>query len=219
MSELVQVIREELGDEGLDSEDVDVKRVMQIMSNYQSNASDWQRYAHFDKYKYTRNLVDNGNGQYNLLVLCWGEGQQSPIHDHAGSHCIVKMLDGKLTESQYHWPEELDESKLHRDSHNSKPMSLRKKSVCERDEVTYISDTIGLHRVSNDSPVKKAVSLHLYTPPIKVCNTFCEDTSVARKSGNCVFYSINGEGVSHHGIRKNLAGHREVANTMVTPSA
>ncbi|ORY00569.1 cysteine dioxygenase type I, partial [Basidiobolus meristosporus CBS 931.73] len=192
MAELVQVIREELGDDGLDSENVDVKRVMQIMSNYQSNASDWQRYALFDKYKYTRNLVDDGNGQFNLLVLCWGEGQQSPIHDHAGSHCVMKILDGELTESQYHWPENFDESKLHGDSHNSKPMSLLQKSVYERDEVTYISDKIGLHRVSNDSPVKKAISLHLYTPPIKSCNTFCEDTSVARKSGNCVFHSIHG---------------------------
>ena len=25
--------------------------------------------------RYTRNLVDEGNGKYNLIVLCWGEGQ------------------------------------------------------------------------------------------------------------------------------------------------
>ena len=24
--------------------------------------------------RYTRNLVDEGNGRYNLIVLCWGEG-------------------------------------------------------------------------------------------------------------------------------------------------
>lgn len=25
--------------------------------------------------RYTRNLVDEGNGKFNLIVLCWGEGQ------------------------------------------------------------------------------------------------------------------------------------------------
>ena len=26
-------------------------------------------------FRYTRNLVDEGNGKFNLIVLCWGEGQ------------------------------------------------------------------------------------------------------------------------------------------------
>ena len=25
--------------------------------------------------RYTRNLVDEGNGRYNLIVLCWPEGK------------------------------------------------------------------------------------------------------------------------------------------------
>ena len=25
--------------------------------------------------RYTRNLVEEGNDQFNLIVLCWGEGQ------------------------------------------------------------------------------------------------------------------------------------------------
>jgi len=41
----------------------------------QSNPADWKKYANFDPYKYTRNLVDDGNGKFNLLVLAWGEGQ------------------------------------------------------------------------------------------------------------------------------------------------
>ncbi|EGV95512.1 Autophagy-related protein 12 [Cricetulus griseus] len=24
--------------------------------------------------RYTRNLVDQGNGKFNLMILCWGEG-------------------------------------------------------------------------------------------------------------------------------------------------
>lgn len=56
-------------------------------------------------FRYTRNLVDSGNGKYNLMILCWGEGHGSAIHDHANSHCFMKMLQGSLEEIRYAWPE------------------------------------------------------------------------------------------------------------------
>ena len=37
------------------------------------------------------------------------------------------------------------------------------------DEVTYMSDELGLHRVENTSHSDKAVSLHLYSPPFNSC--------------------------------------------------
>lgn len=54
--------------------------------------------------RYTRNLVDNGNGKYNLMAVCWGEGHGSAIHDHANSHCFMKMLRGSLEEIRFDWP-------------------------------------------------------------------------------------------------------------------
>lgn len=54
--------------------------------------------------RYTRNLVDDGNGKFNLLILCWGEGHGSPIHDHADSHCFMKILEGSLSEVRFTWP-------------------------------------------------------------------------------------------------------------------
>lgn len=76
------------------------------MEAYQSNQSDWSHYAYYDRHRYTRNLIDNGNGHFNLILLCWGQTQQSPIHDHSNSHCMMKMLAGQLVETQYSWPEE-----------------------------------------------------------------------------------------------------------------
>lgn len=49
--------------------------------------------------------MDDGNGKYNLMLLCWGEGQASGIHDHANSHCFMKMLKGSLEEIRYSWPQ------------------------------------------------------------------------------------------------------------------
>jgi len=54
--------------------------------------------------RYTRNLVDAGNGRFNLLILCWGKSHGSSIHDHSNAHCFVKVLDGQLKETLFDWP-------------------------------------------------------------------------------------------------------------------
>lgn len=65
-------------------------------------------------------MVDKGNGKYNLMALCWGEGHGSAIHDHADAHCFMKMLQGELQEIRFAWPttdgeplQEISRSKLH----------------------------------------------------------------------------------------------------------
>jgi cysteine dioxygenase len=34
-------------------------------------------------------------------VLCWRAGRRSPIHDHCGSSCAVRVLDGVATETAF----------------------------------------------------------------------------------------------------------------------
>jgi cysteine dioxygenase len=48
--------------------------------------------------------VDDGNGKFNLMILCWGEGHGSPVHDHADAHCFMKILQGSLSEVRFAWP-------------------------------------------------------------------------------------------------------------------
>lgn len=44
------------------------------------------------------------------MIICWNEGQSSTIHDHADSHCFMKVLKGSLTEIKYCWPGDNSES-------------------------------------------------------------------------------------------------------------
>jgi cysteine dioxygenase len=44
------------------------------------------------------------------MILCWNEGQTSAIHDHADSHCFMKVLKGGLTEVKYLMPDQNDTS-------------------------------------------------------------------------------------------------------------
>lgn len=46
------------------------------------------------------------------MILCWNEGQSSAIHDHADSHCFMKVLKGGLSEIKYSWPQEQSEPAL-----------------------------------------------------------------------------------------------------------
>src|SRR5262249_27648499 len=56
------------------------------------------QHIHFTDGRYARNLVRSGK-YYHLWVLCWKNGQRSPIHDHLGSSCAVKVLRGTATET------------------------------------------------------------------------------------------------------------------------
>uniref|UniRef100_A0AC34Q6H6 Cysteine dioxygenase n=1 Tax=Panagrolaimus sp. JU765 TaxID=591449 RepID=A0AC34Q6H6_9BILA len=145
--------------------EVDTDTVKDLLAQYQSNPRDWQEYVTFDPHKYTRNLVDTGNGKYNLIVLCWGPGMSSSIHDHSNSHCFVKMLEGTLLETQYDWPEQ---------EPAEQPLCKLAENYCDKDGVSYIHDNIGLHRMENPSHSNPAISLHLYSPPYDLCRTFDE---------------------------------------------
>lgn len=53
----------------------------------------------------------------------------------------------------------------------------------------YAADTIGLHRVENHTHTDPAISLHLYCPPIEVCQSFEERTGVSHKCRVTFFHS------------------------------
>ena len=164
-----------------ESNSVNVELIHYVMQSYKSKPIEWKKYAKFDRYRYTRNLVDNGNGKYNLMILCWGEGHGSAIHDHANSHCFMKMLDGSLEEIRFAWPEKEGE----------KLKEIRRTRLATND-VCYINDSMGLHRMENPSHVDGAISLHLYCPPYDKCTVFNQNTGQTSTS-TVTFWSMYGK--------------------------
>jgi len=159
-----------------DADRVNVEYVKALMAAYKSNPQDWKQYAKFDDFRYTRNLVDTGNGKFNLIALCWGEGNGSSIHDHMNSHCFMKILQGELVETKFSWPTTSPTDFDRFDDAEAGPMVQTGVETYKKDMVTYINDTLGLHRVENVSHTDKAVSLHLYSPPFEECHTFDQRT-------------------------------------------
>uniref|UniRef100_A0A1I7YZ71 Cysteine dioxygenase n=1 Tax=Steinernema glaseri TaxID=37863 RepID=A0A1I7YZ71_9BILA len=175
------------------SEDhINTVEVRSVLSAYKSNPADWKKYAKFDPFKYTRNLVDEGNGKYNLIVLCWGPGMGSSVHDHTDAHCFVKILQGELTETRYNWPASEDEEA---------PLLECGSDTYHTNEVTYMSDQLGLHRMENLNHSDGCISLHLYIPPFKHCQVFDERTGHKTKS-LVTFYTKYGNKVDYKGSKE-----------------
>jgi cysteine dioxygenase len=59
-----------------------------------------EKYVQFSPERYRRNLFRAGPA-YHALVLCWRNGQRSPIYDHRGSSCGVRVLRGEATETVF----------------------------------------------------------------------------------------------------------------------
>ncbi|CAK7903826.1 cysteine dioxygenase Cdg1p [[Candida] anglica] len=154
--ELIQKLKDILGpNKGISSEDVDIEKVKQVMEEYESDESEWGQFAlHDDSRNYSRNGIVDINGNANLLILVWSPGKSSAIHDHANAHCCMKILKGELCESLYNVPD-----------HEGDELQPKRVTPLKENVVGYISDDIGLHKISNNLTDRVSVSLHLYTPP------------------------------------------------------
>lgn len=177
---------------------VDVDEVRRVLDAYESDPNDWKKFTYYDMNRYKRNLIDE-DFNYNVMTLGWGPGVTSCIHDHAGAHCFMKTLDGELLESRYAWPDkERADATAHFDNsdeeneENEGVMQSIGKTRMAKNDVLYINDEVGLHRVGNPNKTQTAASLHVYVPAYRKCKAFDARTGKAREC-NLTFYSRKGQ--------------------------
>ncbi|KAJ1823107.1 hypothetical protein LPJ56_000443 [Coemansia sp. RSA 2599] len=195
-----------MGNQALGDDLKTVRKVKQLMQAYASQSQDWVQHAvYHEGTRYTRNLVDDGNGKYNLLILVWGENQSSPIHDHAGSHCMMKLLAGELNEDLFAWPKQAESG--------ATELNLKRTAALKTNSVAYMHDNIGLHRIANTSSTQKAVSLHLYSPPYQMCKSFNEKTGASVQS-SCAAERLTKLGDESLGLRQPSSMHPHSVTTI-----
>lgn len=105
---------------------------------------------------YTRNCIFE-NEKFELILICWEKNQKTPIHDHDGEECWVKVIDGTLKETLY--------------KQESSGLTQIKSTISVKGTISYMIDFMGYHKLENISG-HRAMSLHLYAKPIKKCNVF-----------------------------------------------
>jgi len=123
-------------------------------------------FAEFGAKTYRRNLVHAGPA-FQALILCWRAGQRSPLHDHRGSSCGVKVVKGAATETFF---ERTPEGLVYATGSRVLPEG----AVCG-------SQDDDIHQVSNlQCGGADLVTLHVYSPPLLNMRIYSlTDTTVA----------------------------------------
>lgn len=68
----------------------------------------------------------------------------------------LKILQGTLKETLYDWPD----APVSRTS----PLNIRRETLLHENDAAYMSDKLGLHKISNPDPHRPAISLHRMHP-------------------------------------------------------
>jgi cysteine dioxygenase len=104
--------------------------------------------------------------RFELLLLNWGRGSASDIHDHGGQHCWLAVVDGFLELENY---ERVDDG-----SREGRAQIVRRDStILEIGQLDLRSAPSEIHRVSNAGG-RSAVSLHVYARPLRTFGVYDE---------------------------------------------
>ncbi|MCC6360899.1 MAG: cysteine dioxygenase family protein [Phycisphaerales bacterium] len=143
--------------------------------------ADVRPFANFGPHTYQRNLMHSGPA-YSALILCWRSGQRSPIHDHFGSSCGVKVIKGTARETYF-------DRTPHGYVYATSARDLPEGGVCG-------SQDDDMHEVANlQPPGRDLITLHVYSPPLTQMHTYSLDSTVRRLFNDPVHSVCDGAGI------------------------
>lgn len=148
-------------------EPIPLELLEQRLGELEGVMEDVHPFVRFGADRYQRNLMHKGPA-YHALILCWSSGQRSPIHDHQGSACGVRVLQGVATETLF----------------ERNPAGLVHPTTSLERHVGGVTGSFDsdIHQISNlQPPGEDLVTLHVYSPPLIVMNTHSlTDTHVSK---------------------------------------
>jgi len=129
----------------------DRETILTLLQDSPVQPQDMIEACKFDQVRYARNVLAKSQW-YELVVICWRSGQSSPIHDHLGTVCGVRVVDGIATETTYR---EVGGNRVH--------------AVARREfgpgKVLISCDT-DIHLITNEVADRGLITLHLYSPAL-----------------------------------------------------
>lgn len=101
---------------------------------------------------------------YSVVVMAWGPGQGTPLHDHSGLWCVEGVWQGALDIVQYELLAQDGERFRFRAAGGVHAGSGSAGSLIPPHEY---------HTIRNASADDLAVSMHVYQAPLDTCSRFC----------------------------------------------
>lgn len=115
--------------------------------------------------RYTRRLVYRDD-RFQLILLGWGVGQVTPVHDHAGQRCWMMVESGRLQINDFCWKPDA-----------GAPDLLHEEVVGGAPGEVYIDSCACVHEIANPERWNEpAVSLHVYSRPFSQCGVYCRES-------------------------------------------
>lgn len=113
---------------------------------------------------YARRLLHRDPaGRYTAIVMTWGPGQGTPVHDHGGLWCVEGVVEGQIAVTQY----------------EVAPAGGEQYVVTMRDTILAGVGTAGrlipptdYHVISNARPDRASLTLHVYGGDLRECRVF-----------------------------------------------
>jgi cysteine dioxygenase len=90
---------------------------------------------------------------HEVVIICFGPGQTSSVHDHQGSSCVVRVLEGKVLE-------------LFFDRTDDGDTILSGHHYLNPGDISGLDET-RIHQIANMHPVG-TVLLNFYSPPFQM---------------------------------------------------
>lgn len=169
----------------LPNSDFTLDGVYGFLASNPLETSSLQRYLHWSPDFYTRNLIYKDE-RFEMMAICWEQGQASRIHDHAGQLCWMTVPIGKL-HGQNFAVSEID--------HAAGRCSLRETTTFDLSDCLTAKVELEepIHQIFNPAEYgERAVSIHIYSKPFDSCLSFCRDTDTFKEVSLC-YTSIDGE--------------------------
>ena len=135
-----------------------------ILHSMEIPKSAFEVFCSWSESTYTRNCIFE-NERFELILICWQSSHKTPIHDHGGEECWVKVIDGEFKETVYKSNEVSEVSEV----------NILKTTLFKAGDISYMIDFMGCHQLKNLSS-HRALSLHLYAKPIRNCNVYDEQS-------------------------------------------
>src|SRR5262245_23185352 len=112
---------------------------------------------------YARRLLHRDPaGRYTIVVMTWGPGQGTALHDHAGIWCVECVVDGRMEVTQYDL--ESDAGGRYRFAERSRVQAARGSAGCLIPPFEY-------HVLANAAP-RASITMHVYGGEMDHCHVF-----------------------------------------------
>ncbi len=128
------------------------------LSTVEISHLDLQPYLGFKEGNYWRHRVCR-NDAVEMLIICWRPGQKTPIHDHNGSHGVVRVQQGLMWETTFRFDEQ-------------QGLCYDTGRECPEGTVTG-AGVPDIHQLGNpEVSGRDLITVHVYAPPLGVLKTY-----------------------------------------------